>query len=124
MKDSSRCHPNRAKEKDMKATVKTLLTALLSVTVLGMGANAYADGRGDRDGWKDRDRYEQRWDGRRDHWRHDNGRHEGWRHHDHHRHVYRSGVYYYPAPVIYGPPVYRYPRGASVIIDLPPIVIR
>lgn len=104
----------------MKSTMKTLLAALLSVTALGAGTNALADGRGDRDrdGWRDGGRYEQRWDNRR---------HDGWRHHDHYRHVYRNEVYFYPAypgPVFYGPPVYRYPRGASVIIDLPPIVIR
>lgn len=110
----------------MKATLKTLLTALLGVTVLGVGASAYADGRGDRDGWRDGGRYEQRWDGR-----HDRGWHDGWRKHDHHRHVYRDRVYFYPPPPVvhqyryyYGPPAYRYPGGASVIIDLPPIIIR
>ncbi|MEW5771156.1 MAG: hypothetical protein AB1831_12440 [Pseudomonadota bacterium] len=107
----------------MKATLKTLLTALLGVAALAGGVNAHADGRGDRDGWRDGDRYEYRW--------HDNGRHEGWRHHKHHRTVYRENVYVYPAPPVvyenryyYGPTTYRYPSGPSVIIDLPPIIFR
>ena len=108
----------------MKSTMKTLLAALLSVTALGAGTNALADGRGDRDrdGWRDGGRYEQRWDNRR---------HDGWRHHDHYRHVYRDRVYFYspppvvyPSHVIYGPTIYRNPPGPSVIIDLPPIIIR
>lgn len=108
----------------MKANLKTLLAALLSVTALGMGANAYADGRGDRDGWRDGPRHEHRWDDRR----HDRGWHEGWRHHKHHHPGYRNVYFYapppvvYPGRVIYGP-VYRNP-GPSVIIDLPPIIIR
>lgn len=109
----------------MKANMKTLIAALMSVTALSVGANAYADGRGDRDGWRDGGRYEQRWDDRR----HDNGRHEGWRHHKHHQ-AHRSHVYYYAPPVVYsnriyyGPTTYRYPSGPSVIIDLPPIIFR
>jgi hypothetical protein len=110
----------------MKATLKTLLTALLGVAVLGVGANAYADGRGDRDGrhdgWRGGERYEHRWDGHHDQWRH---------HHRYHHPVYRKHVYFYtPAPVVhehrhyYGPTTYRYPGGASVIIDLSPIIIR
>ena len=105
----------------MKATMKILLAALLSVTALGMGTNAYADGRWDRDGWRDGDRYEHQW---REH-------HDGWRHHRHHPHYYNQGVYFYAPPpvaypgrVFYGPTVYRNPPGPSVIIDLPPIVIR
>jgi len=107
----------------MKATTKTLLATLLSVTALGVGTNAYADGRG---GWRDGDRYENRWEERR---------HDEWRHHRHHHdrnpYYYREGVYFYapppvayPGPVFYGPPVYRAPRGPSVVIDFPPIVIR
>ena len=106
----------------MKATAKTLLTALLSVAVLGIGANAYADGRGGPDGWRDGDRYEHRWNDRYQ---------KEWRHHEHHRYVYGDRVFFYgpppvvyPSRVIYGPTYYRYPPGASVIIDLPPIVIR
>jgi hypothetical protein len=115
----------------MKANLKTLLTALLSVTALSMGATAYADGRGDgnrgeRDGWRDGGRYEQRWDNRR----HDNGRHEGWRQQGQRHPGYRNQVYYYAPPVVYpnrvyyGPTVYRNPPGASVIISLPPIIFR
>lgn len=108
----------------MKSTMKTLLAALLSVTALGAGAYAHADGRGDRDrdGWRDGGRYEQHWDNRH---------HDGWRHHDHYRHVYRDRVYFYgppavvyPSPVFYGPTLYRNPPGPTVIIDLPPIIIR
>lgn len=108
----------------MKATMKTLLAAILSVTALGVGANAHAD-RGDRDGWRDGPRHEHRWDDRR----HDRDLHDGWRHH--HRYpVYRKNVYFYaPPPVVYEHryyygPAYPYPRGGSIIIDLPPIVIR
>jgi hypothetical protein len=126
----------QVKEHDMKTTFKTLLTALISVTALGLGANAYADGRGgDRDGWRDHDRHEQRWDDRRDHRRDDRWDdrrhgHDDWRKH-HHPHYVRNGVYFYapppvvyPGPVFYGPTVYRTPPRGSVIIDLPTIVFR
>lgn len=110
----------------MKSTMKTLLAALLSVTALGVGANAYADGRGDRDGWRDDGRYAHRWDDRR----HDHGRHDGWYKREHYRYVYGDRAFFYAPPVVYpnqiyyGPTVYRAPPGPSVIIDLPPIIIR
>lgn len=109
----------------MKATMKTLLAALLSLTALGMGSNTYADGRGHRDGWHDGGRLEHHWDGRR----HDWGWHEGWRPHHQHPGYWRHAYYYSPPPVVYEQryyygPYYRYPRGASVVIDLPPIIIR
>jgi hypothetical protein len=109
----------------MKSTMKTLLAILLSVTALGAGANAYADGYRDRDRWHDGNRYEQRWDDRR----HDNFRRDGWYHREHYRYVYGDRAFFYGPPVVYpnrvyyGPAFYRNP-GASVIIDLPPIIIR
>jgi hypothetical protein len=113
----------------MKATLKTLLTAMMSVALLSAGASAFADGR--PDGWRASGRYEQQWNGpRHDYGRRDFGRYEYWRHHDYRRHVYGGPVFLYGPPAvytdrfIYGPPVYRNPPGASVIIDLPPIILR